>query len=103
MIKRKILFPLAITMGLAMALAGCVHNNSVTINPRVDAPRLPPVPARLLSGPCRELVKIPQKPLSSKELVALLAKVRASEVYKSRCGKDFEAWYGKVRSSFGPK
>lgn len=101
MTKLKILVPLAI---LCMSLAGCVHNGkSVSISPRVEAPKLPPLPARLLSGQCRDLVKIPQKQLSSKELVALLAKVRASEAYKARCGKDFEAWYGKVRSSYGPK
>lgn len=89
---------------MSLSLASCVQTGkTVSISPRVEAPRLPPLPARLLSGPCRDLVKIPQKQLSSKELVALLAKVRASEAYKARCGKDFEAWYGKVRSSYGPK
>jgi PBP1b-binding outer membrane lipoprotein LpoB len=100
MTKLKILIPLVI---LCMGLAGCVTNKGVSISPRVEAPRLPPLPARLLTAQCRDLVKIPQKQLSSKELVALLAKVRASEAYKARCGKDFEAWYGKVRSSYGPK
>jgi hypothetical protein len=63
---------------------------------------LPPIPARIEQC-LAKLTEIPVKDMDGEELVRLLAKVRTSEVNKTRCGRDLKTWYEGVRSDFGPK
>jgi hypothetical protein len=84
-------------VGLTLLLGACTP--TAKIDPRIDKPRLPAIPAEITA--CWPTVEIPAKDMSSDELVSLLAKVRKSEVYKSKCGRRFEAWYGSVRKNYG--
>lgn len=47
------------------------------------------------------LTPIPVKDMSGDELVRLLAKVRQSELAKTRCGRDVIQWYDAVRGGYG--
>jgi hypothetical protein len=64
--------------------------------------QLPPFPARI-EVCLAKLTDIPVKDMDGEELVRLLAKVRTSEVQKTRCGRDIKTWYEGVRADFGPK
>lgn len=85
---------------LAMGLVGCKSTEQIKVNPRVEVLRLPPLPASLKSPKCQTMATIPDRKLSGKELVALLAEVRASEAYKAGCNKDFEKWYSTIQSAY---
>lgn len=87
---------------LLLGLAGCNHDK-VQINPKIESLRLPPLPISLKSDKCQAMVTIPDRKLNGKELIALLAKVRASEAYKAGCNHDFEKWYSTVRKSYRSK
>jgi hypothetical protein len=94
---------LLISLMLALSLGGCVTTQSrVSVTPRVVAPKLPPIPARL--NKCfKNLTPIPVQNMSGKELTLLLSMVRQSEVRKSKCGRDLIQWYETVRKSYGSK
>lgn len=88
---------------LVVSLGGCITTGQrVTVSPRVEAPKLPPVPARL-NGCFKNLTPIPVKNMSGKELTLLLSIVRQSEVRKSKCGRDLINWYEGVRKAYGSK
>lgn len=94
------IFTAACLLMLALPLAGCVtsKSSSVTISPRIDSPRLPPMPARI-RGCFGQLTTIPVKNLSGSELTRVLARVRTSEARRTRCGRDALQWYDGLRRS----
>lgn len=98
--KRELCYGAIACVLLALPLAGCV--TKVNVTPRVAAPTLPPIPARL-NGCFKTLTPIPVQRMSGKQLTLLLSIVRQSEARKTRCGRDLIQWYARVRRSYGPK
>jgi hypothetical protein len=84
----------------ALMLTSCV-SSTVSVK-TAERQALPPIPARL-GGCFKTLTKIPIKDMTKREVAQLVARIRASEVRMSRCGRDIIQWYGGVRKDFGPQ
>lgn len=90
---------------LSLPLGGCVTDGrlggQIKISPRVEAPKLPEPPSRYAE--CRHLVPVPDQEMSDSQLVAFAARLRKSEVGKSRCLDGLLNWYAGVARAYGPK
>jgi len=79
---------------VSLPLYGCVTNGNAGAGTK-----LPKAPAYYMS--CfNKLTDIPAGTLTRQDVVRLVAKLRNSELAKTRCGKDLLAWYDQVRTSF---
>jgi hypothetical protein len=81
------------SVSLLTSLAACAHSDRVQVGPV----NLPPIPTHLRTclGPVSDL---PEGSWNAAQTASVIARVRASELRRTRCGQELIRWYDDLRS-----
>jgi|SRR5581483_3750781 len=89
----------ALALALFMTLAAGTGCDPKIVPAGVKLPHAPAHYAACFS----KLTAIPIGSLTREKVIELVARLRQSELAKSRCGKDLRDWYDTVRVAYAPK